>query len=66
MNKKVKCFCGKMVEKGDIMHRGCRLKHAFPDAYTKEGNLLIFDVKKIKKTLKKRNVKRVIKNEINS
>ena len=33
-------------------HRSCRLKRAFPDAYTKKGGLLFFDMNKISKEFK--------------
>jgi hypothetical protein len=54
-NEEFKCeHCGKICEDEwelDVMHRGCRLKAAFPDAYRKEGGLLIFDMEKIREKL---------------
>ena len=44
--------CGEPCEDDeDIMHRGCRLKAAFPGTYTSDGGLLKFDVGKIKAAL---------------
>ena len=54
---KVKCkHCGKIVQDEDeleIYHRGCRLKAAFPVAYTQKGSLLFFDLKKVTEELEK-------------
>lgn len=42
-------------EEISIFHRGCRFKKAFgEDSYRREGNLLIFDMKKIEKKLKEK------------
>ncbi len=51
MSEPIKCeHCGAECEDDfdlEVMHRGCRLKAAFPDCYTKEGPFLKFDVKKM-------------------
>lgn len=45
--------CGKEQNSdGDIWHRGCRLKRAFPDCYERKDGLLFFDAKKIAKKIK--------------
>lgn len=42
----------------DFWHRGCRLRHAFPDATTKKDGLLFFDLKKIRKQLEEKTKER--------
>ena len=43
----------KYRDEGDISYRGCRLAHAFPNAYTKRNGLLFFDTNKISKSMQK-------------
>ena len=55
MNDELKCeYCGTVCADEDelsIEHRGCRLSAAFPDAATREGRLIVFDISKIKARL---------------
>jgi len=37
----------------EVRHRGCRLSQAFPEAYRREGGLLLFDPTKMKEHLEK-------------
>jgi hypothetical protein len=44
----------------DIYHRSCRLKSAFPGAYTEAGGIVSFDVSKIAEAIESKRLEKKV------